>query len=393
MAVRLRSNRVKNILYITYVDYCQGAFPGVEDKIAGQMLAMREAGCHVDRVNQYARGAQLVDGETGAAELFEAGRFRRFSICKAVQAALRRRKYAAAYIRFQFFSEDVRRITALLHKSGARVVMEFPTYPYEGELHRQGWRGEIKLLCDRIFRRACTRNIDGFVTQAEEKAIYGVPCVHVLNGLDYSTHPLRSIRAPRPGEMHLAAVASMLPWHGYDRLLRGMADYYINKKSSDFNIVLHLVGDGRELALYRQIVAEGGLQDHVVFHGMQGGDALDAVMSGCDIAVGSLAAHRIGLKKLSTLKSREYCAWGFPSINASPTDILSPDDPFCLFVPEDESPVDMAAAVAFYKRVYFEGGLTAMEIAQRIRSAAEAQSDVRAVFRPVIDFIQWGSIQ
>lgn len=377
------------ILYITYVDYLQGAFPGVEDKISGQMLAMREAGYHVDRVNQYGAQAQWINGETGSAEIFSTGRFRRFALCKAVRTALKKRNYTAAYIRFQFFSEDVRRITTMLHRSGAKVIMEFPTFPYEGELHRQGWRGEVKLFCDRIFRGTCARNIDAFVTQAENEYIYGVPCIHVLNGLDYSTHPLRNIRPARPGEMHLAAVASMLSWHGYDRLLRGMGEYYKNTKDA-MNIVLHLVGEGRDLALYREIVKECNLENHVVFHGMQGGAALEEIVSGCDIAVGSLAAHRIGLKKLSTLKSREYCAWGFPTINATPTDILRMDDPFCLFIPEDETPVDVQAMVDFYNRVYFESGLDAFEIARRIRTEAEARSDVRMVFQPVIDFIEAG---
>lgn len=380
---------MKYALYITYVDYHQGSFPGVEAKIAGQMLAMGEADYRVDRVNQFGGGAQLVDSETGRAEMFYAGRFRRFAICKAVETSLKRRTYTAAYIRFQFFSEDVRRIVKRLKSSGVRVLMEFPTYPYEGELHRQGWKGEIKLFCDRLFRGACARYIDAFVTQAEETRIYGVPCVRVLNGLDYSSHPLRDVRPANPGEMHLAAVASMLPWHGYDRLLRGMADYV--KKNRQVRVVLHLVGEGREMAGYRKIVEESGLSDCVVFHGMQGGNALHEIMSGCDIAVGSLAAFRIGLKKLSTLKSREYCAWGFPSVNATETDILNPEDPFCLFVPEEESPVDVEAIADFFHRVYFESGLTAQQIARKIRAEAEACSDVRAVFRPVIECIEQGS--
>lgn len=377
---------MKNILYITYVDYLQGAFPGVEVKIAGQIKTMAAAGYHVDRVNQYGSAAQLVDMETGKAELFEAPVSRRFSLVKAVKTAMSRRTYAAAYIRFQFFSEDVRRMASLLKKSGAKVLMEFPTFPYEGELHQQGLKGEVKLLCDRMFRGSCAKNLHAFVTQAEEPSIYGVPCIQVLNGLDYEKHPLRRIRSAQPGEVHLLAVASMLPWHGYDRVLEGLANYY--SAAGTVNFVLHLVGEGRELAKYRQIVSDHRLENRVVFHGMQGGEALNAIADGCDIAVGSLAAFRIGLKKMSTLKSREYCAWGFPTINATPTDILDADDPFCLFVPEDDSPLDMEAVAAFFHRVYFESGLTAEEIAHRIRQSAESRSDIRAVFQPVLEAIR-----
>lgn len=379
---------MKRILYITYVDYLQGAFPGVEAKIAGQMSAMAAADFEPHRIHQYGRDAQLLTPD-GALQLFS-GKTRRFAIVNAVRSALSLYSYTAAYIRFQFFSEDVRQIAAMLQKAGTKVLMEFPTYPYEGELHQQGLRGIPKLICDRLFRYPCAKYIDAFVTQAEEPKIYGVPCIRVLNGLDFGKHPLREISQPERDTVRMAAVASMLPWHGYDRLIEGLAAYYQDPENqADFQ--LHLVGDGKELARYRQLVREHNLTDHVVFHGMQGGDALRSILSGCDIAIGSLGAHRIGLKKLSTLKSREYCAWGLPSVNATPVDMLSPEDPFCLFVPEGEAPVDMKQVLAFHRRVYFERGMTPAQIAALIRSQAEQISDVHNVFLPVIHFIQRGA--
>ena len=119
---------------------------------------------------------------------------------------------------------------------------------------------------------------------------------------------------------------------------------------------------------------------------MQTGQALEELVSCCDIAAGVLGAFRTGLKYISSLKTRKYCAWGFPSINATPTDILRMDDPYCLFIPEDDSPVDMNRVAEFYRSVYFERGLTAEQIALEIRAEAEACSDVSITFKPVIDF-------
>lgn len=375
---------MKRILYITYVDYLQGAFPGVEAKIAGQMEAMRAAGYAADRINQYGPDARLHTQEGKTAVYHSVTR--RFAIAKAVSAALRQHSYVAAYIRFQFLSEDVRQLMAMLKKAGTLVLMEFPTYPYEGELHKQGLRGLPKLICDRLFRYPCAAYIDAFVTQAEESTIYGRPCIRVLNGLDFAKYPLRQITQPRKDTVRMAAVASMLPWHGYDRLLLGMAEYM---KQTDRTVdpVLHLVGTGKELERYRQLVREHDLAQYVVFHGMQGGEALRQIISQCDVAVGSLGAHRIGLKKLSTLKSREYCAWGLPTVNATPTDILPADDPYSLYIPEGESPVDLDAVIRFYHRVYFESGMTAWQIAEAIRTQAERVSDVHNVFAPVMDAI------
>lgn len=376
----------KRVLYITYVDYLDNAFPGVQAKISGHIMTLQQNGFSVDRINQYGKAAQLVDCASNETSQHESPLLGRLSINKAVSAALSQHKYDAAYIRFQFFSEDVRQICRALKKQGAKVLMEIPTYPYSGELHRQGLKGEIKLFCDWLFRRSCAKYIDAIVTLTEDEAIFGIPCIHVLNGLDYETHPIRNVRPAAEGEIHLAAVASMLPWHGYDRILRGMAEYYA-KDGERVNFILHLIGQGKEIDNYRAIVEENNLHEHVIFHGMQGGEELFSIVSGCDMAVGSLAAFRIGVDRLSTLKSREYCAWGFPSINATFTDILDKDDPYCLFVPEDESPIDMERVAGFYHEIYFERGLTAEEAANEIRSAAQARSDVRAVFMPVIEFI------
>lgn len=375
---------MNNILYITYVDYKKGAFPGVQSKIAGQMDAMRAAGFAADRVNQYGKQAQFVE-ENGKMSLVD-GATRRFAILNAVKLALKNKTYVAAFIRFQFFSEDVRQMVSLLHSSGAKVLMEIPTFPYEGELHKQGKKGEVKLFCDRLYRNPCADKIDFFVTQSEDKTIYGVPSIQVLNGLDFSCHPMRKIRQPEKHELHLLAVASMLPWHGYDRMLNGLADYY--KKSQDTNIVLHLVGEGRELPGYENIVKEEHIEDHVVFYGMKGGQELDDIASKCDIAVGSLAAFRIGIKKLSTLKSREYCAWGFPTINATPTDILDANDPYALFVPEDESDIDMKNVLDFYRSVYFESEKTPEQIANEIRKNAKQRCDINTAFYPVLEAIR-----
>lgn len=375
----------KRILYITYVDYLKNDFPGVQTKIGDHIMTLQQNGYHVDRVNQYGKAAQLIDCTTGKTVQYESPFFARASIKKAVMAALSQNDYIGAYIRFQFFSNDVLQICKAIKKRNLKLLMEIPTYPYEPELQVQGMKGKVKLLCDRIFRYPCAKYLDSFVVMTDDKIIYNVPCIYMANGLDYSAHPLRTIRAPKENEIHIAAVAAMMPPHGYDRLLNGLADYY-KSENNKVNFVIHLIGEGCEIPKYKEITETNGLDEHVIFHGMQTGNALESIVSECDIAAGLLGAFRTGRKTTSPLKARNYCAWGFPSINANPVDILSMDDPYALFIPEDESPVDMERVAQFYHNVYFERGLTAEEIAKEIRSAAEAISDVRVVFMPVVEF-------
>lgn len=374
---------MNNVLYITYVDYLDNPFPGVQEKISTQIETMQRANMGVDLICQYGKKAKCIDN-SGSIYIVN-GITRRFAILNAVKKIVKKESYIAAYIRFQFFSEDVRQIVTLLKAMGTKVYMEIPTFPYEGELHRQGIKGEIKLFCDRLYRKNCSAKIDFFVSPSETSKIYGKPCIFIMNGMDYSCHPLRNVHEPKEDEANLLAVASMLPWHGYDRILYGLANYYKEKQNT--NVVLHLVGSGKELKKYKEVVKENHLEDHVYFYGTKGGSELNNIASKCDIAVGSLAAFRVGITKLSTLKSREYCAWGLPSINATQTDILDNDDHFCLYIPEDDSPVNIYDVVNFYHKIYFSSGLRAIEIAKEIRFKAESCSDIHFVFGPVIKSI------
>lgn len=376
---------MENILYITYVDYLENAFPGVQAKIASQIGALREAGYHVDLISQYGGAARLAGHGDQDHELFTFPLFRRFSILEATKAALSRRSYTGAYIRFQFFSEDVRRITALLKKHGAKVILEIPTFPYEQELHQQGLKGEIKLFCDRLFRKSCLKHIDRISYPIKYDTILGLPCISIRNGLDYASFPLRSVRQPEEDALHLLVVASMQPWQGYDRLLQGLAAY--NSAPHQTRIVVHMIGDGTELPGYKKFASANGLDGSVIFYGRLDRDSIRSIADGCDLAVGSLGTFRRGgVTCLGTLKSREYCALGLPSVNATPTDILDPSDPFCLYIPEGGAPVDMEQIVEFYRDVYFRSGMTALEIAQSIRRKAMALSDSHVVFQPVIDY-------
>ena len=64
----------------------------------------------------------------------------------------------------------------------------------------------------------------------------------------------------------------------------------------------------------------------------------------CHFAIASLGLHRIGIDVASTLKTREYLAKGMPFVYSGEVDVFR-DEPahFCMAVPADETPVDVAA--------------------------------------------------
>jgi hypothetical protein len=118
------------------------------------------------------------------------------------------------------------------------------------------------------------------------------------------------------------------------------------------NIYLHIVGYGVELPVIKKMVKDLSITDTIFFYGRLYGEDLDEIFNRCDIAIGSLGIHRIGLHEAATLKAREYCARGIPFIYGI-NDVDFPlDFPYVLHIPADESPVDMIDVIRFAKTLY-----------------------------------------
>lgn len=100
-------------------------------------------------------------------------------------------------------------------------------------------------------------------------------------------------------------------WHGVDKILC-LAQY---KADWSFDIIGM---DG---------VQRGHEAGNVIFHGRMAKAEYQRVISQSDIAIGSLALHRIGLEEACPIKVREYLAYGIPTIIAySDTDFPCPPE-------------------------------------------------------------------
>ena len=67
------------------------------------------------------------------------------------------------------------------------------------------------------------RYIDRFVVVGDFTKISGVPAIPMRNGIDMSLIAPCEGRIPDDGTIHIAAVAKLSVWHGYDRFIRGAA--------------------------------------------------------------------------------------------------------------------------------------------------------------------------
>lgn len=247
-------------------------------------------------------------------------------------------------------SPPIIRMVRRMRRAGARVVWEIPTYPYDGEFRGAPLQHRLRLAIDRLFRRRLARRLDYIVTYANLPAIFGAPTIRISNGIDFGQIPLRTPPPDHPGELHLIGVAELHFWHGFDRLIRGLARYYA--ASSALRVVFHVVGysPGDTLAQLQQLTRDLGVEQAVVFHGPLYGTALDAVFACADLGIASLGRHRSGITHIKTLKNREYAARGIPFVY-SECDADFDDRPYVLRVPADESPIRIGDLIAFRDRV------------------------------------------
>lgn len=247
-----------------------------------------------------------------------------------------------------------------LRKLDIKIVTEIPTYPYDSEFVGFPLMTQMGLKIDQIFRKSLYKRINAIVTFSDVNEIFGQRTIRISNGVDMDSIPLHDYHPSSDGSIHLIGVAEVHYWHGFDRLIAGLGEYYRNTNSPR-NIYFHIVGGVWKSEMYDSIHAPGfselmdkyGIRDRVVFHDQLFGGALDNVFNQCRFAIGSLARHRSGITVIKTLKNREYATRGIPFIY-SEIDSDFEDKPYIIKALPDESPIDIQQIVDFIESHRFD---------------------------------------
>ena len=236
-----------------------------------------------------------------------------------------------------------------MKRDGMKVVMEIPTYPYDSEYAAQGMSRQI--FQDKIFRNLLAKHLDAIVTFSDYDTIFGQRTIRISNGIDFDSVKVKSSVNNTTKELNLIGVAEIHTWHGFDRLVKGMALYY--SKPQQYIVKFHVVGyffskEGE--AEFRKMITDHHMERYVILYGKKHGGDLDTIFDYCDFGIGSLGRHRVGIDKIKTLKNREYAARGIPFIY-SETDSDFDNKPYILKAPADETPIDIDRIIAFYKTI------------------------------------------
>ena len=237
-----------------------------------------------------------------------------------------------------------------LKKAGIKCVTELPTYPYDSEFKGYPLKYKIPLYIDKMFRNALAAKMEAIVTFSNEERIFGQRTIRISNGIDLESIPLHNPH--KQTDIHLIAVAEIHYWHGFDRLVAGLGEYYKSNPNGR-KVYFHVVGweDDRGTTsngylTVEQMARKYGIEQYVINHGKLFGEQLDEVFNQCVFAIGSLGRHRSGITDIKTLKNREYAARGISFIY-SENDSDFDDKPYIIKAPADESPINVGEIINY----------------------------------------------
>ena len=239
-----------------------------------------------------------------------------------------------------------------LRKIGIKADTEIPTYPYDQELSTFSKKERFVLKVDKLFRNWLAKEMSAIVTFSDEERIFGQRTIRISNGVDFDSIPLHQYQTSPDGSVLLIGVAEVHLWHGFDRVMTGLGEYYAGSKGEKCElreVRFHVVGGVHPSQMshcFMPIIEKYQLHDKVILHGQLFDKALDEVFDQCQFAIGSLGRHRTGITVIKTLKNRECATRGIPFIY-SKKDSDFDNQSYVLRAPADESLINIQRIIDF----------------------------------------------
>ncbi len=370
------------VIYLTTTNVSEKS--GVMYKIRGQVNAMRKEGFEVDIIypkNNLIERENL-KGVKPLCQFKDLPVLRFFTMIQKLylcsQLVVEDEGYSGVYIRYSFFDKFFFNFVRHLKKLGVKVFLEIPSYPYDAEYRNKNMLKKLSLFIDKYYRKKVSKYIDYCFTPSKVSYdIYGMKTMFFGNGVSVDSVPKRKQKQTNKNELKLIAVANVFPWHGYDRVVKGIAEYKGSKR-----LVFHVVGDGFDIKNLRRLVGDLNLEKKVIFHGKKFGKDLDEICNSSDIGVGAIAMHRLNVKNVSSLKTKEYCLRSLPFIALEGDSDFKKDFDYVFHIESSSKPVDMEEVVNFFARVSKKNYINDM------REYAEKFLSWDSKFKPVIDIMQ-----
>lgn len=137
--------------------------------------------------------------------------------------------------------------------------------------------------------------------------------VEITNGVQTENITSKNYQTQWDGTFRMVAVGTLYPYHGYDRVLLGLAK--CEEQINGIPVEFHVVGESSTINDLRKLTRHLGLK-RVKFYGIKSTDELNCMYDQFDVGLGCLALHRRNANIDTTLKIIEYYCRGVPVVTS-----------------------------------------------------------------------------
>ncbi|MFB4167263.1 glycosyltransferase [Virgibacillus sp. JSM 102003] len=345
---------MKRLLYIALNNAFgnKSSSDGVSLKIFGQCKALMENGWDVWLLAY--KDEDIVLYNINKEEFKEISnskkKIRRIRIFDESERLVSQLQFKTVYIRYPYTDVWFLLMLRQLKKNVNSIYLELPTYPIERWGLQYGVGKFVISRLDAVFGRFLRNYVTQFrIMGSNQDEIYGVPAVNISNGIDCKEIQKKTLEGADDSFV-IITVSRMNHYHGYDRLIEGLNEYYKNS-NLDRKARVIMIGEGPMKDEWKRLTFERNMEEYVEFVGIKSKDELLTYFNQAHIAIGSLGLHRVGLFEISTLKSKEYCARGIPFAGSNSEIGFSEDFSYLIKLIPNDSSVDIQYLIDSYERI------------------------------------------
>lgn len=353
------------LFYLTALDELDREKCGILGKIKGQINSFEHRGIDVHFGHFHSKNNFVVENRNGNSVIDVNGRNTRdrlASVYDNIYSYIENNSITAIYIRFTSLDGRAIKFYRKLAQKNVRVIIEFYSHNLELEARKtvkrnfknkkyiNGLKGNLSLIINKRYFSKLHTCVDLIVTTTEVGELYGIPTINVVNGIDTTSVAVRT-RSSNEYDFNIISVAMISSWHGYDRVIKGIAEYY--EQGGTANILYTVIGDGEEKPKLEKMVEDLKLRDHVIFTGIKLAEELTPYYNQADVALEMLAGFRRTKGQISSIKMAEYFAKGIPVVYAADKELYTGAmKKYCYRVSNDDSSVDIKDLLSYCREIY-----------------------------------------
>ena len=346
--------KINKILFIVFQELQEAH--GISSKIRSQVKAFSNNGCSIDLYSRkytdsgvYELLNDKIINEYSKHYLWKIQNYLDYS---SLMSIIRTNEYSCVYIRYiHNCSPSFLSFLNKLKKLNINIILEIPTFPYDGEYKKASFFSRIKFKIEKYNRYKLKKYINYIVTFSSDKEIFNIPAINISNAIDFSQIRISNSHFDtKKRELNFIGVASFAEWHGYDRLIIGLNKYLNN--SPEFNVKFYIIGGGSPSILddYQSIINKYKLHNNVFLLGPKYGKELDFYFDKSHLGVGCLGCHRKNIEEVKSLKNVEYAARGIPFLYSEKNNDFD-CQPYVIKVSSDDSAIDVEWLVKKYIKI------------------------------------------